>query len=242
MHTTAGPFLRYGNSLPGSSTWTGSILFLTRASASSTNISASTSPLFPTETTTPPSFYHETPPPVLIINDPGPAHPSFTQQAQHPSSTSSSSSSSPPSPVLPAKIGESTTASPNNGVPGSGYSPTSLKEFQRLEKSEIQEHRVAGELLDTVNGWNFWRFDMALRLGAHQRLVKYSIGVSGGPSACVSGEKGTSTNFKIEEIVDEAEKEASERCYGFWLPAVGEPYHFGYSSCNGFSSGMCCCF
>ncbi|KAL4527925.1 hypothetical protein Ndes2526B_g07715 [Nannochloris sp. 'desiccata'] len=230
MVDTAGPFLRYGNCLPGSSTWTGSVLYLTRAASSPANISAATSPL-PTETAAS-SFHHELPPPVLIIHDPGPAHPSFTEQAQHPSSTSTPS----PSSVLPAKTGSNPTdASPDplsNGNTKSSYYPMSLKEFQRLEKSEFNEHRVAGELLDTVNGWSFWRFDMELKLDSQQRMVKYSIGVSGGPSASVTGEKGTSTNFKVEEINDD------EQCFGFWLPARGEPYHWGYCSCNGFSSDV----
>jgi hypothetical protein len=228
MITTAGPFLRYGNCLPGSSTWTGSVLYLTREN-SSTTISATTSPLLPTETTRTPSFYQGLPPPVLIIHDPGPAQSSFTEQAQNPRQLSLSS-------ILPTKTGsDPISASPdllnNNGNSKSHNFPMSLKDFQRLDKkSEINEHRVAGELLDTINGWSFWRFDMELKLDSQQRLVKYVVGVSGGPSASVTGEKGTNPNYKIEEKNDD------ERCFGFWLPARGEPYHWGYNSCNGFDS------
>lgn len=156
---------------------------------------------YSTESQAPPSsHYNGSPPPVLIIHDPGPAHPSFSEQEQHPSSLTVSSS--PPS-ALPGKVGLGTAAL-DNGVPGSRFYPTTLEEFKRLDTREINEHRVAGELLDTVFGWSFWRFDMELRLGAHQRLVKYSIGVSGGPSACVSGEgkSGGGHNFKIEEVTD----------------------------------------
>jgi len=233
MINTAGPFLRYGNCLPSSSTWTGSVLYLTRAASSSptaTTISATTSPRLPTEIDARP-FHQKSPPPVLIIHDPGPAHPSLTEQGQHPSAFSSSS----PSPVLPAKTGSdpnsaSSDAHNNDSTKFSHY-PMSLKEFQSLKKSDINEHRVSGELLDTIDGWSFWRFDMELKLDSEQRLVKYLLEVPGGPSAPVTGEKGTSTNFKVEE-----KHEDGDQCFGFWLPAKGEPYHWGYNSCNGFDS------
>ena len=64
--------------------------------------------------------------------------------------------------------------------------------------------------LDTVLGWSFWRFDFTLMLSERQRAVQY----------VVTTEKGASSSAT------------------FWLQAKGQPFHWGYTSCNGISGSI----
>ncbi|KAI3436720.1 hypothetical protein D9Q98_006135 [Chlorella vulgaris] len=64
--------------------------------------------------------------------------------------------------------------------------------------------------LDDCLGWVFWRFEIELQLAPWQRPVQYSV---------TAGDTTTKT-------------------YSFWLPAVGQPMHWGYTSCNGFSGSI----
>eukprot|EP00889_Picochlorum_renovo_P005929 jgi/Picre1/32959/NNA_008286.t1 len=64
--------------------------------------------------------------------------------------------------------------------------------------------------LDTVLGWSFWRFDFTRMLSERQRAVQY----------VVTTEKGASSSAT------------------FWLQAKGQPFHWGYTSCNGISGSI----
>lgn len=64
--------------------------------------------------------------------------------------------------------------------------------------------------LDAADGWAFWRFDLEFRLTPFQRSVQYQVEAGG----------------------------SSVPTYTFWLPAIDQPMHFGYYSCNGFSSNV----
>lgn len=64
-------------------------------------------------------------------------------------------------------------------------------------------------LLDTILGWSFWRFDFELKLNEGQRAVQYVV---------VAGETTSSATF--------------------WLQAKGQPFHWGYTSCNGISGSI----
>ena len=68
-------------------------------------------------------------------------------------------------------------------------------------------------LLDTVLGWSFWRWELALELEMQQRKVEYTV--------TPPLELGSTTHITA----------------AFWLPAVGQPFHWAYTSCNGISSG-----
>ena len=143
MSTSAGPFMRYGNSVPGSSEYTASVLFLTKAQgadATSGVVNGTAAPIV------------NGPQPLLTYEDP--------------------------------------------------------EDPQRSASSTVKQ--VTAELLETVMGWSFWRFDLSLQLGPGQRPIKYSVSVPGGIDA---------------------------PAYTFWLPALGQPFHWGYYSCNGLSGG-----
>ncbi|PRW44508.1 plasma membrane [Chlorella sorokiniana] len=64
--------------------------------------------------------------------------------------------------------------------------------------------------LDSCEGWTAWRFELELSLTEWQRPVDYCIQAGG---------QATPT-------------------YTFWLPAVGQPMHWGYYSCNGMSDDV----
>jgi hypothetical protein len=70
-------------------------------------------------------------------------------------------------------------------------------------------------LLDACQGWQFWRFELDLELGPHQRPVHYSVEWGGGSD----GGGGATEPFT------------------FWLPAAGQAFHAAYYSCNGFTEG-----
>lgn len=148
MSSTAGPFMRYGNCLPGSSEWTASVLFLTKARVAGGGGT-------PVDGAAAASV--DGPEPVLIFED--------------------------------------------------------VENPERSASSAPQQ--VRPELLESVMGWSFWRFDLSLHLGPGQRPIRYSVSV---PSSKDAPEATT---------------------YTFWLPAFGQPYHWGYTSCNGLSSGTC---
>ena len=64
-------------------------------------------------------------------------------------------------------------------------------------------------LLDTILGWSFWRFDFELQLNEGQRAVQYVVEAGGTTSSAT-----------------------------FWLQAKGQPFHWGYTSCNGISGSI----
>jgi hypothetical protein len=76
-----------------------------------------------------------------------------------------------------------------------------------------QQQRVAATQLDQCGAWVFWRFELVLQLAAWQRAVEYSIRLPGADDA------NTATHT-------------------FWLPALGQPMHWGYHSCNGEALGQ----
>ena len=171
MEATAGPYLRYGNCLPGSTTWTASALFLTHSTSSSR--------------TTPISPFVPGPDALPL--------PHQTQIGIHDQQTAHQSVPSSPHPVLILE-----DAGP----------------FVTDKTPALPQHEVHAELLDVVDGWSFWRFDLEMKLGAAQRSVDYFIMPLGKKEGTVATRKFT-----------------------FWLPPRGQPYHFSYYSCNGFSSG-----
>ncbi len=152
---TAGPFLRYGNCLPGSPTaWTGSALFLT-FSGDTTPVKAPAVDDSPTTTLPYAVEAHtgDSPAPVLTLED-------------------------------------------RNAPGGAG---------ERLRQ-------ISAEPLDSALGWTFWRFNLALELGLHEREIKYSVSV---PDGTPTGPVHT-----------------------FYLPPAGSPAHWAYFSCNGISSDV----
>lgn len=46
------------------------------------------------------------------------------------------------------------------------------------------EQRLTPKLLDSCQGWQFWRFELSLQLGKAQRSVEYSVATPGG---CCTG-------------------------------------------------------
>ncbi|KAI7842923.1 hypothetical protein COHA_003432 [Chlorella ohadii] len=64
--------------------------------------------------------------------------------------------------------------------------------------------------LDSCEGWTAWRFELELSLTEWQRPVEYCLEAGG----------------------------QSTPTYTFWLPAVGQPMHWGYYSCNGMSDDV----
>jgi hypothetical protein len=92
-------------------------------------------------------------------------------------------------------------------------------------------------LLDTCLGWHFWRFDLKLELGAHQRPISYSVrwapsGASSAASGMGDGGIGSSSGSSSSS----GGGTSATKTYQFWLPAVGQSFHAAYYSCNGFSS------
>ncbi|EFN58805.1 hypothetical protein CHLNCDRAFT_140599 [Chlorella variabilis] len=71
-------------------------------------------------------------------------------------------------------------------------------------------HQLEPTQLASVLGWAFWRFEIELQLAPWQRPVEYNVSA------------GTTIT----------------KTYSFWLPAVGQPMHWGYTSCNGFSGSI----
>lgn len=70
-------------------------------------------------------------------------------------------------------------------------------------------------LLDTVLGWTFWRFDLKLIITTAPRPIHYSISV---PATVPTASTSASSTF--------------------WLPALGQPMHWAYFSCNGLSDSV----
>lgn len=156
MSATAGPFLRYGNCEPGSTTWRGSVLFLTQDGQSSA-----------------------TP----AIKDAG----EKTEQSDtFINARTNGSGPPPPSPTLSLDDGP---------APAKSQGP------------------IKPTLLESVLGWNFWRFDISLELTQVQRSVHYTVTPATGAGAVSAT---------------------------FWLPAAGAPFHWAYTSCNGISGGATC--
>jgi hypothetical protein len=125
QRSTAGPFLRYGDVDKATSTWRGSVLFLTR---------------------------------------------------------------------------------PGEGAPA-GSAPPALEIEDADAGGQLAAAQSPPALLDSVLGWDFWRFDLSFKLGRSARPVTYRVRHTGG-----AGEAFT-----------------------FWLAGAGQPFHWGYTSCNGFS-------
>jgi hypothetical protein len=86
-------------------------------------------------------------------------------------------------------------------------------EPQAAAAQQQQQQRVPEMQLDQCGAWVFWRFELVLQLAAWQRAVEYSI--------CLPG-------------VDDA----TTATHTFWLPALGQPMHWGYHSCNGEALGQ----
>ncbi|GAB4814045.1 hypothetical protein N2152v2_001091 [Parachlorella kessleri] len=79
-----------------------------------------------------------------------------------------------------------------------------------LQGTDSQSSSNTPTLLDVCEGWHFWRFELDLELSSHQRPVQYSVEWAGG----------------------------STEQFTFFLPGVGQSFHAGYYSCNGFSSDV----
>ena len=62
------------------------------------------------------------------------------------------------------------------------------------------------KLLDTCLGWHFWRFEVAITLGPEETAVEYEVSSDG-----------------------------TTRSSTFYVQAKGQPFHLGYTSCNGIS-------
>lgn len=84
--------------------------------------------------------------------------------------------------------------------------------LQLTDDTASGQRTIQAVQLDVAAGWTFWRFDLQLELTAWQRQVQYQISTGGGGEAPPP--------------------------YTFCLPAAGQPMHWGYYSCNGFSASV----
>ncbi|PSC71461.1 DNA repair REV1 [Micractinium conductrix] len=103
----------------------------------------------------------------------------------------------------------------NGGGAGGGAPALTLVDSLRDADAAVAPDETsvlsAPTKLDECNGWTFWRFELSFELAIFQRSVQYGVTLPGG---------------------------ASVPTYTFWLPAVGQPMHWGYYSCNGFSGDV----
>lgn len=86
--------------------------------------------------------------------------------------------------------------------------PSLIIQKESLGDAEADK-KIEPVLLDTVLEWQFWRFDISLQQLEQQRAVQYVI---------VAGTESRSATF--------------------WIQAKGQPFHFGYTSCNGISGSI----
>lgn len=180
--TTAGPFLRYINSIPGSKTWQGSVLFLTAAPSSTAT------PFSPTATTAPigsnnyPNSTVGITSEQFVTQNGVPEKPTLEwREAEHHSRCYNANTADEHQPPPPT----TTTTSPQ--------SPT-------------HSNTLHLDLLDTVNGWHFWRFNLSLPLKPTESKIQYTVNYNQNtyPAA-------------------------------FFLPGADSPMHWAYTSCNGLS-------
>lgn len=99
--------------------------------------------------------------------------------------------------------------SPGEGAPASSAPPT-LEIEDADAGGQLAATQPPPALLDSVLGWDFWRFDLSFKLGRSARPVTYRVRHASG-----AGEAFT-----------------------FWLAGAGQPFHWGYTSCNGFSGSI----
>ncbi len=79
----------------------------------------------------------------------------------------------------------------------------------RVRNEPSVVRRLEPKLLDICLGWHFWRFEVAVMLCSEEMAVDYEV--------TANGVTKTAT---------------------FWVQAAGEPFHVGYTSCNGISSSV----
>lgn len=157
---TAGPFIRYGNCHPGTTTWKGSVLFLTKLPGGVTELT---------------NAVQQGDKDTKVVRAPS----SPTQQYAVHANAGSNHAADPTPPTLTMDLGS--------------HQPQTMKK---------------PKLLDRALGWCFWRFEVAIEMEDVQRPVKYALEHEG-------------ARFDAE----------------FWVPALGQPMHWAYTSCNGMSSG-----
>lgn len=217
----AGPFLRYDN-VSSRGLWTGSVLFLTRQGGAEA----------------PPAAVNSSGSSAAAAGsvEPAPdggssAVPAADQReagvAQHPPRLMIEDSFLSPA-------ASSTAGAGAGGAGGAGPAP-----------------QPPPLLLDSCLGWQFWRFDLELELGEHERPVSYSIewgaassirgGGSGSDAAGGSPAGGDGTGVGAEGAISPpaATAAAATGCtetFRFWLPARHGCFHAAYHSCNGFST------
>ena len=97
-------------------------------------------------------------------------------------------------------------------------------------------------LLDSCLGWQFWRFELQLQLGAHQRPVDYAIQASGPARQLCQAKSHSLTALCGEHPVFThrisslslpppphvqwgAGKGSCTLRHRFWLPAAGQNFH-----------------
>lgn len=97
------------------------------------------------------------------------------------------------------------------GGTGGDGAPTLILRDESHPDERKRQHAVifSGVLLDTVLDWCFWRYDVRVDLTEEERAVDYDVEFAG--------------------------KKESHR---FWVQKKGEPFHWGYTSCNGISGSI----
>ncbi|KAL4858911.1 Obg-like ATPase 1 [Chlorella vulgaris] len=82
-----------------------------------------------------------------------------------------------------------------------------LYDKQSSGNGEAKEQQLVPVELDSCLGWVFWRFELHLTLTEWQRAVHYRVEAGG----------------------------ATTQTFSFWLPGLGQPMHWAYTSCAGMS-------
>eukprot|EP00884_Botryococcus_braunii_P001168 jgi/Botrbrau1/11051/Bobra.92_2s0022.1 len=78
------------------------------------------------------------------------------------------------------------------------------------------ERQLKARLIDTLEGWKSWRFDLSLPMLSQERLVKYSILTKPSSSSPATAEEWS----------------------GFYVAGQGQAWRWGFHSCNGLSASV----
>lgn len=98
----------------------------------------------------------------------------------------------------------------NTGGAGSHDPPLTQLILEDVDNTSETIPEVTGILLDQMEGWQAWRFDIRLTLKRGERPIAYTLKV--GPIT-------TGRNV-------------------FWVPGHNQHMHWGYTSCNGISTDV----
>lgn len=175
-----GPFLRFQNITLDTNEWTGSVLVVLRSS------DPAKQGLSPSHATTPaaapvaaaPASLDSAPPKVFPASE-GAAPPGGSALTGN-------------LPVWGSALNGSSGGSPGGWTPQPG-APVQLVlnsgggEQQQQPQHRQQAQHVSPFLLDSSNGWDFWRFDLRLPLSSEAQRVHYSVHLAGGAGASASG-------------------------------------------------------